>query len=139
MRAAIIQTHSGIAFDLLNPTPDMIDIGDIAHALSNVCRFGGHCREFYSVAQHSVHVAQWAYEATAEDYSYIDPSMASEVALWGLLHDAPEAYIGDMVRPLKHGSDCGVEFQQVERRIMDAICEKFDLDAAMPYHVREFD
>src|SRR5690242_11754504 len=81
-----MQTYTGRRFWPLDPRVDDIDIGDIAHHLSLVCRFAGACREFYSVAQHCVGV------------SYVcDP----KDALWGLLHDAAEAYVGDMVRPLK--------------------------------------
>ena len=68
------------------PNPDDIRIEDIAHALSNQCRFAGHAREFYSVAEHSVHVSQLC---------------LPEHALWGLLHDASEAYLVDLPRPLK--------------------------------------
>ncbi len=82
----ICQTHSGIAWNLLDPDPESVRIEDIAHALSNQCRYNGHCKEFYSVAEHSVRVA-----------SCLPPKHQ----LAGLLHDAAEAYIGDIVRPLK--------------------------------------
>lgn len=75
----------------LELAPDDIDIQDIQHALSNICRFNGHCREFYSVAQHSVHVS----ELLARN-GYGVPCQ-----LVGLLHDASEAYLGDIIRPLK--------------------------------------
>lgn len=82
----IINTFSGIEFDLLNPNPNDIDIEDIAHELSMLCRFNGHCKEFYSVAEHSV---------------YVSYEIDEEFALIGLLHDAAEAYLGDVPTPLK--------------------------------------
>src|ERR1017187_10636100 len=76
-----ITTFSGIHFWPLLPNPADIRIEDIAHALSNQCRFAGHAREFYSVAEHSVRVSQLC---------------PPEDALWGLLHDASEAYLTDV-------------------------------------------
>lgn len=81
-----IITYSGIEFDLLAPHPDMVNVVDVAHALSNLCRFTGQCREFYSVAQHCVLA------------SYHGPA---EEALDRLVHDAAEAYLGDVSSPLK--------------------------------------
>lgn len=94
-------------FDL---QPSDIDIIDIAHALSNICRFGGHCLHFYSVAQHSTIVAS---------------RVPMHLAKAALLHDATEAYCGDMVRPLKVQMP---EFQEIEKQIWLAICWKFDID-----------
>lgn len=81
-----IQTRTGIAFPLLSAEPSDVHLQDIAHALSNLCRFTGHVTSFYSVAQHSVHV------------SHLVPP---EYALAGLMHDATEAYLGDVSTPLK--------------------------------------
>lgn len=81
-----IQTYSGRAFFPLAPQAGMIRIEDIAHALALKCRFTGHTRDFYSVAQHSVLVS---YEVTPA------------AALWGLLHDAGEAYLPDVAAPIK--------------------------------------
>jgi 5'-deoxynucleotidase YfbR-like HD superfamily hydrolase len=83
----IINTVSGIEMDLLNPTPEMIDINDIAHSLGMQCRFGGHVSMFYSVAQHSVFVAGKA---------------PAELRKHALLHDAAEAYLQDITAPLKN-------------------------------------
>lgn len=103
------QTHNGIKFYPLDPRTEEIQIGDIAHALARVCRFGGHTREFYSVAQHCLLVSR---------------IVSEEWALEGLLHDASEAYLGDMVRPLKlQMHDYYVAEQNLER----VIAEKFGL------------
>jgi len=98
-----ILTRSGIYFDYVKPTAHMIKIEDIAKALSNTCRFGGHSR-FYSVAEHSVHCAQLA----------VDMELNNESVLYALMHDAQEAYIGDMPKPLKMIMP---EFQALEERI----------------------
>lgn len=103
------QTHTGKRFFPLDPQIDDIDIRDIAHALSNICRFGGHTREFYSVAQHCVLVSEIVH---------------SSIALEGLLHDAAEAYVGDMVRPLKVSMP---NYKAIERHIEGLIAEKWML------------
>lgn len=109
-----ILTASGVRFELFWPMPDMVLIEDIAHALANVCRFGGHTRKFYSVAQHSILVS---YHVPPED------------ALTALLHDATEAYIGDMVRPLKREMHA---YKQVEDRLWSAIRGRFGLGDITP-------
>ncbi len=81
-----IQTYTGRAVDLLNPQPDQICLEDIAHALSRICRYTGHTEKHYSVAQHSVLTARY---------------MPKGFEAYGLLHDAAEAYIGDVSKPLK--------------------------------------
>ncbi|WP_127078424.1 phosphohydrolase [Rhodomicrobium lacus] len=83
------QTHSGLAFDLTAQLPHQVNIHDIAAALAKQCRFAGACTQFYSVAQHSVIVADALKKHTPI------------VQLYGLLHDAHEAYIGDVIRPVK--------------------------------------
>lgn len=109
-----IKTFSGLTFNFLEPTPAMISMRDIAHALSNVCRFGGQAHNFYSVAQHSVLVSLMVG----------DDRYTERIAL---LHDAAEAYIGDMVKPLKR---CIPRFQEIEERIMAVILERFDLKSS---------
>ena len=84
-----IQTYTGLAFDLVEPSPGSVDVEDIAHALSLLCRYTGHCAWFYSVAQHSILVSE------------IVAATAPELALAALLHDAEEAYVGDWSSPLK--------------------------------------
>ena len=116
-----ILTHTGKRFDLFEPDVDMIDPRDIAHSLSHLCRFNGHTREFYSVAQHSCLVADL---------------VPAEHKLAALLHDATEAYIGDMVRPLKQWMHA---YQDVETWIWDRICTRFCLDQDLPASVTKAD
>lgn len=109
-----ISTHTGKQFDPLNPqTPDIV-IEDIAHALGNMCRFAGHTKEFYSVAQHSVLVSQ-ILEEQGHDLT---------TQLRGLLHDATEAYMVDIPRPLKIQSFMA-EYRVAEDRLEAAIAERF--------------
>ena len=119
-------TYSGIKFYPLDSRVEDICIEDIAHALSNVCRYGGHSRRHYSVAQHSVYV------------SLVVGQLEPEHALWGLLHDAAEAYIGDMVRPLKM-SQAMAAFRDAEAGIMINICKKFGLGMTEPSIVQRVD
>lgn len=116
-----IQTYTGKQFWPLDPRPEHICIEDIAHALSNLCRYTGHTNKFYCVAQHSCFA------------SHLVPS---KFALWGLLHDAAEAYIGDMSRPLKGMLP---EFKQIENKIMIAVCGKFGLFFPEPPAVKQID
>lgn len=102
-----IMVRSGSYFDLAAPTPDMVNIHDIAWALSMTTRYGGHCTEFYSVAQHCVHVAQW---------------VDKPLKLAALLHDAAEAYVGDVVQPLKTMLP---GFKEIENDVLGAIALKF--------------
>ena len=107
MKSAI-WTYSGFLFDIANPSPSEICIQDIAHALSNTARFNGHTPEFYSVAQHSVLVCE-----------RLDNS---EWRLAALLHDAAEAYIGDITSPLKSMLK---EIQVIEARLLATIFERY--------------
>lgn len=104
-----IKTFSGHYFNLANPEPGTVDIRSIAHALSNICRFGGHTPRFYSVAEHCVHAAEVAFEV--DDITLRDCAAV-------LLHDASEAYLGDMVKPLKNMLP---EYQAIERAVDRAI------------------
>jgi hypothetical protein len=118
-----INTFTGRKFWPLDPHPNDIDIVDIAHALAMQCRFTGHVQHFYSVAEHSVRVARRS---------------PPEFQLWGLLHDAAEAYLVDLARPVKH--QAALEgYRDAETRIMAAIKEKFGLVGDQPQVVHEID
>lgn len=114
-------TCTGKRVYALAPQPESIDLMDIAHGLSNVCRFGGQCRHFYSVAQHSVLVSE-----------LVPP----EAARWGLLHDATEAYIGDIIRPLKRELP---DYKRIEKLWEAAIAIRFGLSLEMPASVKHAD
>lgn len=116
-----VTMSNGRRFDLMNPGASDYSIETIAHALANQCRFNGNCREFYSVAQHSVLV------------SFVVPQ---EHALAGLLHDAAEAFIGDLTSPIKHMLP---EFRLLEDRIERAVFEKFDLPFPLEDEVKRGD
>jgi hypothetical protein len=109
-----MQTVSGRMFWPLDPRADEVDIYDIAVGLSNECRYAGQIEDHYSVAQHSVYVS---YEVPAE------------WALEGLLHDAPEAYLKDIHRPLKRHLK---EYGPIEDAVWGAVAEKFDLARELP-------
>lgn len=116
-----IITYTGRLFNVLAPRAADVDIQDIAHALSNSCRWGGHCSVFYSVAQHSVQVSR---HVPAAD------------ALWALLHDAAEAYLVDVPRPIKRLLP---DYQEMEEQIMRAVCECFGLPPVEPLIVKQID
>lgn len=117
-----IQTFTGRAFSLLEPQPDDVTIEDIAHALSMLCRFGGHVRDFYSVAQHSVLVS-----IVVERFQPANRALH----LAGLMHDGSEAYLIDLPRPIKRMA--GFEAYKVtEQRVEWAIRERFGLSTDVP-------
>src|SRR5688500_14252940 len=104
-----IRTYTGKEFYPLKPELDKIDIEDIAHALSNLCRFTGHTKQFYSVAQHSVLASEFV-------RVYDNPHLN----LFVLLHDASEAYICDISRPLKV-QECFKPYLQYEKILQNQI------------------
>jgi hypothetical protein len=110
----VIQLSSGETFNFVKPSHSNFNIVDIAHALSNICRFNGHCKEFYSVAQHCVLVSQ---------------NVPREHALAALLHDASEAFLGDVTKPLKKML---TRYQDIEVNVERVIYERFCVD--MPIH-----
>lgn len=117
-----IQTRSGRVFDLLDPRPQDVDIDDIAWHLAALCRFTGATKEFYGVAQHSVLVSDLCWERC--------PDNRREAALAGLLHDAAEAYVGDVSSPLKRAMRAvnGViegAYDVIEHRVQQAILARY--------------
>ena len=118
-----IATYTGKKFYPFDPRSEDIDINDILHALSNQSRFAGHCTKFYSVAQHCVLVSLMC---PAED------------ALWGLLHDATEAYLVDIPSPLKK-SPAFVEYVKAEKNLMRVICDVYGLSHEEPESVKVVD
>lgn len=123
-----ICTYTGLQVDLMNPDVQSIDINDIAHSLSNICRFNGHTNVFYSVAAHSICIARALLQQSS-------PRMA----LYGLLHDASEAYIHDIISPFKRMLP---EYGDIERRFMQMIYARYDIPyptEAEKHFVKTFD
>jgi len=137
-----IQTYTGRRIYPLEPAASVIDIGDIAHALAMKCRFTGHTRWFYSVAQHSLLVEELVRESTQ------DP----EILSWALLHDAAEAYLPDVARPIKGSAGFLLpvrrdgldvyrfhEFREIEGWLIEAIAIRFGLSLPVPALIKDAD
>jgi len=117
-----IRTFTGRYMNVFEPTLDMIDIEDIAHALSHTCRWGGHVPKFYSVGEHSVHCADLI----------TDQSQSFEA----LMHDASEAYLLDIPRPIKRRLS---EYKVIEDNLMVLIAEKFGFKYPLSEEVKVID
>lgn len=117
-----IQTYSGIKFYPLDPRPEEVNIQDIAHSLSMMCRYAGHSLRFYSVAEHCCHI-----------YDYLK---RPAVKRWGLLHDASEAFLVDVPRPIKSYLS---GYKEAERSVMLAVAQAFGLNPDEPAEVKEAD
>lgn len=118
LRGDWMQTHMGRRFYPLDPRANEIDPQDIAHALSLLCRYGGHVSRFYSVAEHCVLMSQ---------------AVAPEHALAALLHDATEAYVCDVPRPLKLVLP---GYREIEDRVWAAVAQRFGLALELPEEVK---
>lgn len=121
-RGPWIQTFTGRAFHYDDPRPEDVHLVDIARALSHQCRFAGHTSHFYSVAEHSVHVAR----------QFSDP----ELRLIGLLHDATEAYILDLPKPLKSLLPA---YEEYEAKLWRVIAAKFGMPDEIPAVIHDID
>lgn len=129
------ETHTNKHMYFFDPRPEMVCLEDIAHALSQLCRFNGHTKRFYSVAEHSVLVSH-----------YVPLHHAAEA----LFHDAAEAYYGDIPRPLKRAlwvadDPTTVEetrmhrFEELEHKLLHIIFEKYGLKWPEPKEVKRID
>lgn len=121
-----IATAHNRRFDFSNLNPDAICLEDIAHSLSQTCRFNGMCNRFYSVARHSYNMALYA-QGRGDD-----PVIVKQC----LLHDASEAYMGDMVSPLK---ELFPEFKKLEKNIQAMVYEKYGLPSETLPEVKDLD
>jgi len=110
-----IKVSAGHYVDLAFPKPEAIDLQTIANALSRICRFGGHCPQFYSVAEHSLHAT----------YAALRDGLVGEALRAVLMHDATEAYLGDIVRPLKQMLPV---YEVLEERMERAIGARYGID-----------
>ncbi|QXZ79635.1 phosphohydrolase [Rhizobium sp. L51/94] len=121
-----MQTYTGRKFWPLDPRANEIDIRDIAHSLAMQCRYAGHCENFFSVAEHSVLIADHLDEQGQD----------AETCLWGLLHDGEEAYLPDMIRPTKSSFP---GYGDASAVVTLAICERFGLPPLKPAVVKQAD
>ncbi len=120
-----MQTYTGRQYWPCDPRSNEVHLIDIAHALSLMCRYAGHCIQHYSVAEHSVHMARWLLR-----------QYGPTVAMYGLLHDATEAYCVDVPRPLKPHL---ANYSEIEERNWLAIAYRFGLPFQIPNEVHDAD
>jgi hypothetical protein len=128
MKTDWIQTFTGKKFYPLEPVLEEICIEDIAHSLSMQCRFGGHCKEFYSVAQH----------CHAMVTGWFPGSRNKELAKYALLHDASEAYLSDIPRPLKYLPEFQF-YRDAEKHLSEMIYIRFGLNPVEPAEIKRID
>lgn len=139
MAGTWIQTFARVAFEPLKPRVADVRLEDMAHALSNVCRWKGHVLRFYSVAEHSVRVS-----LLAEEYAKAHPRVGQNaeyvrmVARWGLIHDGSEAYLGDPSRPVK-SHPAMRPFLKIEAKLQATIAKACGLPERQPAEVTRAD
>lgn len=134
-----IATFTGRSINPMQPDMDAISIVDIAHALSNQCRFTGHVRQFYSVAEHSVRCLLWVADYIKKYENDFDSHTELMTLKWTLLHDASEAYLSDIARPVKSGLGLGEVYKNAETNLMLCIAQKYGLSWPMPELVKRAD
>ena len=122
----VIRTFTGKWVNVFDPDINTIDIIDIAHALSFQCRFGGHLAEFYSVAQHSI----WCFQTAEKN------GLSKRDQLAALLHDASEAYLVDVPRPIKYNMP---EYRIIEDSLMKIIADVYDFDYPLSPDIKTID
>lgn len=123
MSKTILETVSGVMFDVMNPQPEMVNFEDIAWSLSRQARFNGHTTSLvpYSVAQHSIMVAKRVAKHCPKDCNQADLVRAA------LLHDAPECYISDIPSPIKHIPGFREQIKSIEDKILTVILNKLNV------------
>lgn len=121
-----IQTYSGLRFNFFNLKPDMVSVVDIAHALSNMCRFNGHTHTYYSVAEHSILLSRYVLETTGDRHK----------ARNMLFHDATEAYLCDIPRPIKMNLP---DYRALEKTIEKFIAQLYNLSYPHEDWLKELD
>lgn len=119
-RGPTITLRSGAEFDLLDPWGSEFTLHDVAHGLAHVCRYAGQCRGFYSVAEHSILVSE----------------VATGCELQALMHDAAEAFLGDVTRPLKQLLP---EYREIETNVQAAILARFGIESSACSTVKSAD
>lgn len=119
-----IETFTGIKFNFLDPPKEQFNIVDIAHALSMTCRYTGHCQKFYSVAEHSWHMARML------------DGCSKEIQLAALLHDGGEAYLPDVASPVKQHLP---DYNAMEDIILGKLFAKYNLEYPMHPAVKAAD
>ncbi len=122
-----INTYSGKIFDLIHPTPEMVDIRDIARGLAFKAHFAGQSEHYFSIAQHCLLVCDLLPDLLRHDKG---------LKRLALLHDAAEAYIGDMVKPLKVYLP---EYCRTEDKIMKVVCDKFMVNYSRMKEIKQYD
>lgn len=120
MAGDLIRVYSGEYLDVLNPDPEKIKIEDIAHSLSLICRFTGHTKKFFSVAEHCIMCCE----------------KATHNKLEALMHDSTEAYLNDISSPTKYRLHC---YKEAELNLEKTIAEKFNLQWPWPKEVKDID
>lgn len=123
---AWLETYTGVPFKILDIDPRQINIVDIAQALSNQCRYNGHTREFFSVAEHCVHMTRYVRRMGGTPIEQLTT----------LLHDASEPYMGDMIRPLKHQMPL---YRELEEKIHAAVATVYGTIYPHPAWLKDLD